>query len=320
MLLLSFPNMEIWGIRLVGVSTENITKVLMTAALIVLALIVRSAIAGAASWILSGRRNEKSRFWTYQATNLLSAALIIFGIVSIWFDDPTRLTTAAGLVTAGLAFALQKVITAVAAYFVILRSSIFTVGDRILISGVRGDVIRLGFVQTTIMEMGQPPGERPDDPNVWVKSRQFTGRIVTVTNDKIFDSPVFNYTREFPYIWEEMNLPIAYRYDWRVAEQILLEAGRKHAVRIDSLDDQALESLQEHFFVERESLEPRVYMRLTDNWIELSLRFITGEHGARMIKDAMAREVMDRLQAAGIGVASTSMEVTFPDEVLLKQV
>ena len=96
--------------------------------------------------------------------------------------------------------------------------------------GVRGDVVALGFFQTTIMEMGQPPAVQSADPAVWVQSRQFTGRIVTVANSKIFDEPVYNYTREFPFIWEEMRLPIAYRDDRARAEQILLEAARKHAV------------------------------------------------------------------------------------------
>ena len=72
--------------------------------------------------------------------------------------------------------------------------------------GVRGDVIALGFIQTTIMEMGQPPSvESNADPAMWVRSRQYTGRVVTVTNAKIFDEPVYNYTRDFPYIWEEMD-------------------------------------------------------------------------------------------------------------------
>ena len=52
------------------------------------------------------------------------------------------------------------------------------------------------------MEMGQPPTVQAADPAMWVKSRQFTGRIVTVSNSKIFAEPVFNYTQEFPYIWE----------------------------------------------------------------------------------------------------------------------
>ena len=120
-------------------------------------------------------------------------------VASIWFNDPTRLATAAGLVTAGLAFALQKVVSSVAGYLVILRGRNFTVGDRISMGGVRGDVIGLGFIQTTIMEMGQPPSVQSAEPAMWVKSRQFTGRIVTVANNKIFDEPVFNYTRDFPF-------------------------------------------------------------------------------------------------------------------------
>jgi small-conductance mechanosensitive channel len=262
---------------------------------------------------MRGEKNEKPRFWTNQVANLVSAALIILGILSIWFDDPTKLTTAAGLVTAGLAFALQKVVTSVAAYFVILRSGVYTVGDRILIAGVRGDVIRLGFVQTTVMEMGQPPGERPDEPNVWVKSRQFTGRIVTVTNDKIFDSPVFNYSREFPFLWEEIHLPIDYSDDYRIAEKILLQAAKDHAVLSTEVKDSDLERIEQHFFVTREALEPRTYLRLTDNWIELSVRFMTHAHGGRPIKDAMARDILDAFDREGIRVASNTLDIVgFP--------
>ena len=118
-------------------------------------------------------------------------------------------------------------VTAIAGYFVILRGSTFTVGDRISMGGVRGDVLRLGFIQTTIMEMGQPPSVQGADPAMWVKSRQFTGRIVTVSNSQIFEEPVFNYTRDFPFIWEEMAIPITYHADRGRAEAILLEAARR---------------------------------------------------------------------------------------------
>ena len=67
---------------------------------------------------------------------------------------------------------------------------------------------------------------------MWVHSRQYTGRVVTVSNDKIFDEPVYNYTRDFPYIWEEMPLPISYKADRGRAERILLEAAERHAVPI----------------------------------------------------------------------------------------
>lgn len=95
------------------------------------------------------------------------------------------MATGIGLVTAGLAFALQKVVTAVAGYFVLLHGKTFNADDRITMGGVRGDVIDLSFTQTTIMEMGQPPAVQSADPAIWVRSRQYTGRIVIVSNARI---------------------------------------------------------------------------------------------------------------------------------------
>src|SRR6185312_11213017 len=156
--------------------------------------------------LIIGQRSKRAGFWARQGIHLFSAAVVVVGLCSIWFDNPARLTTAFGLVTAGLAFALQRVITAFAAYIIILRGKTFNVGDRIVMGGVRGDVIELGFIQTTIMEMGQPPAEQGDAPSMWVHARQYTGRLVTISNSQVFDDPVFNYTREFPYIWEELRL------------------------------------------------------------------------------------------------------------------
>ncbi|WP_223163868.1 mechanosensitive ion channel domain-containing protein [Mycobacterium simiae] len=60
--------------------------------------------------------------------------------------------------TAGLAFALQRVITAAAGYFVIPRGDTFNIGDRSTMGGVRGDVIGLGFIKTTITKTAGTAG------------------------------------------------------------------------------------------------------------------------------------------------------------------
>ena len=215
--------------------------------------------------------------------------------------------------TAGLAFALQKVITAIAAYFVILRGKTFSVGDRITMAGVRGDVIALGFIQTTIMEMGEPPDLQSADPAMWVRSRQFTGRIVTVTNDKIFDEPIYNYTRDFPFIWEEIRIPITYQADRHTAEQILLDAAGHHTTTVAKLGQSALDRMRRRYFLHPTDIDPKVFHRLTDNWLELTVRFLADAHNARMIKDAMSREILTELENNNIGIASaTSAIVGFP--------
>ena len=212
-----------------------------------------------------------------------------------------------------MAFALQRVITSIAGYMVILRGKTFNVGDRISMGGVRGDVIALGFIQTTLMEMGQPPSVQDATPPIWVKSRQYTGRVVTVTNDQIFSEPVYNYTRDFPYLWEEMMIPITYSTDAARVEQILLDCADHHTVHIGEMSRAALEAMQRRYFVHEADLEARVYYRLTDNWLELTVRFVVTEHGIRDIKDAMSRDILAAFKREGIGIASATYDIVgFP--------
>jgi small-conductance mechanosensitive channel len=305
--------MDLNGIRLVGLTGENAQKLALTVVLLVGLMLCTAVLHLLLRSIPGDDRATRVRFWSRQGVSLLIAVIGTLGVASIWFDDPKTLSTVAGLIGAGLAFALQKVVTSFAGYFLILRGNNFTVGDRIVMGGVRGNVIALGFFQTTIMEMGQPASVQNADPAMWVKSRQFTGRIVTVANSRIFDDPVYNYTRDFPFIWEEMTLPVTYRDDRAKVEQILLHAARRHAADPRRLQPGALQHLQRKYDVQLEDFRPRVYWRLTDNWLEMTVRLLVPDHGTRDIKDALAREVLAALDAAGIGIASATTEIVgFP--------
>ncbi len=174
-------------------------------------------------------------------------------------------------------------------------------------------MIALGFIQTTIMEMGQPASVQVADPAMWIRSRQYTGRVVTVTNDKIFDEPVYNYTRDFPYLWEEIAIPITYDTDRARTERILLECAERHTVQTSAMGKDALERMQRRYFVQLADLSPRVYYRITDNWLELTVRFVVEDHGARDINDAMSRDILTAFDAAGIGIASATYDIVgFP--------
>jgi small-conductance mechanosensitive channel len=302
--------MEMFGIRFVGVNQENGQKLLLTIAFVVGILLLRATIVGMAYLVTGRHQNERAMFWTRQAASITAAVLSVVALLSIWFDDPQRLTTGLGIFGAGLAFALQRVVTALAGYLVIMRGNTFTVGDRITMGGVRGDVIALTFMQTKILEMGQPPSVQAADPAMWVRSRQFTGRIVTVTNDKVFDEPVYNYTREFPFIWEEMTIPIPYRADRAGAEAIMLGCVAEKVEALDRQSQPVQRALERRYFVDLDDLTPRVFYRLTDNWLELTVRFIVREHGIRDVKDAIARAVLQKFDEAGIEVASATYEIT----------
>jgi small-conductance mechanosensitive channel len=304
--------LQIFGIRFVGVDLVNAKKLLFSVVLVV-ALLVLRRVLGLLARKSTSLRYHRFEFWLRQTTSIAVALIGLIGLLSIWFDNPARLTTAVGLVSAGLAFALQRVVTAFAGYLLILRGNTFHVGDRIVMGAVRGDVIAIGFLQTTIMEMGQPPSVQSADPDMWVKGRQYSGRLVSVTNAKVFDDAVYNYSRDFPYIWDEMSLPVSYNSNWTAARQILLDAAKKHAANITQLSEASLTILDKRFALNRAELEPSVFIRLTDNWIELSLRFLVQTHGVREVKSRMSADILAGFDQMGLSVASGTYDIVgFP--------
>lgn len=303
------PNhsLEIDGVKLLGVNSDNARKLLFTVIFLGVLYLLGLVLKFIAS--KAGSHRQKTAFLATQAVRLILFIIAVLGFLSIWFDNPTRLATGAGLVAAGLAFAMQKVVTSFAGYFVILRGNTFNVGDRIKMGSVRGDVIALNFIQTVIMEMGEPPAVQEEDPGMWVHSRQYSGRMVTVSNSEIFENPVYNYTRDFPYIWEEMLLPISFKDDYHRAEQIMLDSVARHTTDIANMARPELERLKREFFIESADICPRVYLRITDNGVELSIRFLCGTHDVRGLKDRISRDMLSALEQAGIGIASGTYDI-----------
>jgi len=304
--------LTIFGVRLVGFTADTGVKLLFTLALIAFVIALHRLVRWGMHSLSEVRRAPLTRFWTRQAANIITAVVFVAGLLSIWANSPTRLATFLGLVTAGVAFALQSVVTAIAGYIVILRGGVFRVGDRIVMGGVRGDVIAVGLLHTTIMEMGQPPTVQDAEPAMWITSRQYTGRIVTVTNDQIFSNPVYNYTRDFPFIWDQMTIAVEYGADYQQAEQIILDAARHHVERFVKPGEQDFATLQDRFDVYPSDLVPTTYYHLTPDWLQLTVRFVAPPHGIALIKDGMARDILAAFTAHNIGIGNspTQQQIT----------
>ena len=96
-------------------------------------------------------------------------------------------------------------------------------------------------------------------------------------------------------------MPVPYTADRAHAEQILLHAAERHALALTEVSEEALQELQRRYLLRPADLRPRVYYRLTDNWLELTVRFLTKDYGVREQKDAMSRDILQGLE---IGRAS----------------
>jgi small-conductance mechanosensitive channel len=246
---------------------ETEQRVLLTVALIAAIIIVSWLLQTLMRVTLRGHEEKRVSFWGRQIVRLLGIVAVIIGIIEIWHPSGKSAGGAIGLITAGVAVALQRVITSFAAYLIILRGTIFNVGDRITMGGVRGDVIALDFMQTTVLEIGETPGEQGD-------------------------------------------APISYKDNRGEAERILLEVAHKHTDDIVREAKPHIEKLaKEYRLATTPEIDPRVYMRLTDNWVNFSLRFLVRIEGGRALKDRISRDLIDGLDAAGIGIASGTYEI-----------
>ena len=96
-----------------------------------------------------------------------------------------------------MAITLQELILSIAGSLYIFFVKVYQPGDRIEINGIKGDVIDINSMYTTMMEIGE-----------WVSSDNYSGRIVKLSNAFVFKGPIYNFSQDFPFIWDEFNLPI----------------------------------------------------------------------------------------------------------------
>lgn len=243
------------------------------------------------------------RYHTRRITSYALTIVVLIALGLIWRPFAGQLGLVVGLLGAGLAFALQEVIGAVAGWANIISGGIYRVGDRIELGGVRGDVIDITLLRTKLMEIGSPVSE-----TTWVRGRQYTGRIVAVSNKKTFTEAVFNFSASFEFIWEELTIPVSHDADWALAESIMLEEAQ--AASASEGAQEAMNLMLRRYPVPRTEVEPYVFVRATDNWMELAARFIVPVRAARSVKDGLSRRIKKRLEEAGIEIASETLEAT----------
>ena len=244
--------------------------------------------------------NSDLRYRTRKFIGLSGYVLAVLVLITIFSGRLTGFTVAFGVAGAGIAFALQEVIASVAGWVAMTSGNFYAPGDRVQLGGIKGDVIDIGILRTTLMELGQ-----------WVDGDLYNGRIVRIANSFVFKEPVFNYSGDFPFLWDEIVLPIRYGSDWRYTHDIL------NGICNDVLGSYAIESKKSwqdavrQYKLEDASVEPMITLKLTDNWIEFTARYIVDYRRRRACKNLLFRRFLEAVDTSNekIRLASATFEV-----------
>ena len=249
--------------------------------------------------------NTVIRYKAQKGIEILGYTLLVI-LAIIYFSGSIKdFTIIIGLFTAGMAFTLQELILSIAGSVYIFLVKVYQPGDRIEINGIKGDVIDVDSIYTTMMEIGE-----------WVSSDNYTGRIVKLSNAFVFKGPIYNYSQDFPFIWDEFNLPIRYGSDIDLAKSIIIKIASETLSEYTANSKHDWEKVVNKYYIEDAQIDPTLAISLTDNWIQFNLRYIVDFKKRRYIKHLLNDKIRVEIEKTNgkIILASATVElIKIPD-------
>ena len=255
-------------------------------------------------WIRSIlKRNLPDNTTKYKAqkgVEILGYVILILITIFYFSGRIGDLGMAIGLLTAGITITLQELILSIAGSFYIFFVRVYQPGDRIEINGLKGDVIDIDSIYTTMMEIGE-----------WVSSDNYSGRIVKLSNAFVFKGPVYNYSKDFPFVWDEFDLPIRYGSDIELAKALVIEVATEYLSSYVYESKTKWESVVQKYYIENAEVAPSLAITLTDNWVQFNLRYIVDYKKRRFTKHHLNEKISKKISETNgkVLLASVTMEI-----------
>lgn len=228
---------------------------------------------------------------------LLAAGMLLI----IFFKETTTLIVAYGLFSAGLVIALQDVFRDLAGGIILLVTRPFTAGDRIQVGECFGDVIDITYFHTTLMEIRE-----------WVDGDQYTGRIMNIPNSFVLNGIVKNYTRDFSFIWDEVQIILSPDSNWKKAQKIIFETVDKLVSTAVRNAKEELVTLEQKYLLTTYDAETQIYTKTESDRIDIRVRYVVNPRQRRKLRHKITQELLqafDFEEDVALG-SITSIEVS----------
>jgi small-conductance mechanosensitive channel len=248
-------------------------------------------------------KETRERYSIRKAASTIISILVFGAILGVWFQETTTLVVAFGLLSAGIAIALQDLLRNVAGGLIIFITKPFSAGDRIQVDNDIGDVIDIKIFYTTIMEIKE-----------WVDGDQYSGRIFQIPNSFILNKTVKNYTRDFSFIWDEITIMLTYESNYKKAQEIIKRITHEITESYEEKAKIELENLGEKYFINQADVDENIYTKITDNWIDLHVRYVVDPRKRRLVRHLLSEKILEEmLPRKDMKIASATFEIVgFP--------
>jgi small-conductance mechanosensitive channel len=280
------------GAKFIPLTTNGVAigqRILRGAALITLVLALARALS---VYVLARIEEAPTRFTLRRIMRLAVWLVVAVIVVSIIFVNWYAAVAAFGVGSIIIGLAVQTPMKSFIAWIYILVRQPFRVGDRIKIADATGDVIDVGYLDTTLWEFG----------GQYLSTDHPSGRLIKFPNEKVLDELVYNYSWPlFPYIWNEIKFQVAFNADLefiaetmqRITEE---ELGREMIERVQTFRDLLARTPVDELDVHE---HPRVIFRVSENtWLEAIVRYLVAPREAGRVKTRLIKKLLTALNAA----------------------
>jgi small-conductance mechanosensitive channel len=248
-------------------------------------------------------KDSDTRYRVRKAISFFAYLVGVFLVAAVLSDQLGSLTVALGVAGAGIAFALQEVIASVAGWVAVSFGRFYRTGDRVKLGGIMGDVIDIAVLRTTLMECGQ-----------WVNGDLYNGRIVRVANSFVFKEPVVNYSADFPFLWDEIVVPIRHGCDPEMTRQLIARVAEQVVGEFASGAAAGWQEVARRYRIEEARVSPMVTLAADENWLSFTLRYVVDYRARRSTKDALWSRLLAEIATTEgkVVIASASFVVETP--------
>lgn len=262
---------------------ETVNKILFVLVGIIIIWLITRAIQ---RFFVSKIKQHANRYKANKLSVSIGYILCLLLLIFTYSNKLGSITVALGIAGAGIAFALQEVIVSFAGWLAILIGSLYKTGDRVQLGGIKGDVMDIGILRTTIMELGE-----------WIDGDLYNGRMVFVSNSFVFKEPVFNYSADFTFLWDEIKIPIQHGSDYEKTKIILINIGKEIAGDLSKTSKEQWTALENKYRLEDTQTEPIVSVIITDSWVEFTLRYVVNYKKRRITKTDLFLRILKDIEA-----------------------
>jgi len=249
------------------------------------------------------------RYTTRKAISFVGYLVALVVVLAIFSKQMSNLTVIIGALSVGIGFALRELIQSIIGWAIISFAGLYKPGERIQVGNIMGDVIDINPMMTTVMECGE-----------WVKADLYNGRLVRISNSLVFSDKIINYTADFPFLWDEIVIPVRTVSDHRLARTLIETCARSEVTRISQESKDAWLKFMRRYRVEDANLDPMVTMSFDSNYIEFTLRYVVDYRFRRSTKDRLFKSILAAIEESQgrVQIGSTTMEYSGFPPVSLK--